>query len=93
MRYHKLPADLEDRVGHEYFVPDGVEQGGAGTADSVVLQDLLGGLRLPRTTLSRDEDEVIVELCQHGVVGVVCQRVAVMTQSEFNVPQTNPKKT
>lgn len=74
---HTLPPDLKDRVGHEHFVPDGVEQSGARTADSVILQNLFGGLCLSRSALSRDEDEVIVELCQHGVVGVVCQSVAV----------------
>lgn len=78
-------SDLQDGVGHEHFVPDGVEKRGARTADSVILQNLLGGLRLPRSALSGDEDEVIVELCQHGLVGVVRQGVAVVMHANFRL--------
>ena len=78
-------SDLQDGVGHEHFVPDGVEKRRARTADSVILQNLLGGLRLPRSALSGDEDEVIVELCQHGLVGVVRQGVAVVMHANFRL--------
>lgn len=65
-------SDLKDRVGLEHFVPDSVQQSGAGTTDSIILQNLLGGLSLPCSTLTRDQDEVIVKFSQHSVVGVVC---------------------
>ena len=74
-------SDLQHRVGHQHPVSDPVQEGGAGAADGVVLQDLLGGLRLPGAALSGDEDEVVVELRQHGVVGVVGQGVAGETRS------------
>lgn len=71
----RYPSDLEDGVGHEHFVADGVEQSRARAADGVILQNLLGGLSLPCAALTGDEDEMVVELCQHGLVGVVCQGV------------------
>ena len=41
------------------------------TTCSIVLQDLLGSLRLPSSTLPRDEDEMVVVLTAHHPVGVV----------------------
>lgn len=42
---------LEHRVGQQQSVSDIVQQFGTGAADSVELQDLLGGLRLSCSTL------------------------------------------
>lgn len=54
--------DLQDRIGHEHLVPDGVQQGATGAANSVILQDLLSGLGFSRPALSRDQNEVVISL-------------------------------
>lgn len=93
--WHQWTAsDLEDGIGHEHFVPDSVQQSRAGTADGIVLQNLLGGLCLPSSALPRDEDEVVVELRQHGLVGVVRQSVAAKRRRHHGIfgGQTSQQK-
>ena len=69
-------SDLQHGVGQQQAVADVVQEAGVGAADGVVLEDLLGGLRLARATLPGDEDEMVVELAQHGAEHVVGQSVA-----------------
>lgn len=53
---------LQDWDGEQQPVPGYLERLCHGTGNCQVLEDLLGGLCLPSSTLSRDEDEVVVEL-------------------------------
>ena len=70
------PSNLQHGVGQQQAVADVVQEAGVGAADGVVLEDLLGGFRLARAALPRDEDEVVVELAEHGAEHVVGQSVA-----------------
>ncbi len=72
---HVRATDLKHWIGEKQPVPDVIQEFCAWTADSVELQDFLGGLSLAGPTLPRDQDEVVVELRLHGAEDVVCQRV------------------
>lgn len=74
-------TDLKHWVGKEEPVSDIVQDFGTWTADSVELQNLLGGLSLARATLTRNQDEMVVKLRLHCSKDVVCQSVTVRGRS------------
>lgn len=67
---------LQDRIGEEQAIPDNLQLlcGRAGHREE--LEDLLGGFRLPGSTFSGDQDEVVVVLGAHEAIGVVSNGVA-----------------
>lgn len=67
---------LQDWDGQQQPVTGYLERLRHRTGHREVLEDLLGGLRLPSPALSRNEDEVVVELRAHHAVGVVGDGVA-----------------
>lgn len=67
---------LQDWDGEQQPVSGYLERLRHRTGHREVLEDLLGGLRLPSPALSRNEDEVVVELRAHHAVGVVGNGVA-----------------
>ena len=71
------PAHLQYGVGLQQPVLDGLHLVTGGAGNGVVLQDLLGGLRLARPALARDQDALIPALRAHGAIRVVRRGVAV----------------
>lgn len=69
---------LEHRVGLQQAVFDGLHLLAGRTGDGVVLQDLLGRLRLPGAALAGDEDALVLPLCSQGSVRIVRHGVAAM---------------
>lgn len=63
-----MKSHLQHRVGLQQAVFDGLHLVAGWTGDSVVLQDLLGRLRLPSAALPRDEDALVLSLCPQGTV-------------------------
>lgn len=76
---HIHVTDLKHWIGEKQPVPDIVQEFGTWTADSIELQDFLGGLGFAGPALPRDQDEVVVELRLHGAEDVVCQCVTEST--------------
>lgn len=67
---------LEDGVGLQQPVLDGLDLLAGRAGDSVVLQDLLGGLGFAGAALAGDEDALILPLGAQRAVGIVCDGVA-----------------
>lgn len=67
---------LQDWDGEQQPVTGYLERLRHRTGHREVLEDLLGGLCLPSPALSRNENEVVVELRAHHAVGVVGNGVA-----------------
>lgn len=67
---------LQDGVGLQQPVLDGLDLLAGGAGDSVVLQDLLGGLGLAGAALPRDEDALVPPLGAQRAVRVVRDGVA-----------------
>lgn len=61
-------AHLQHWVGLQQAVFDGLHLIAGRTGDGVVLQDLLGCLRLPGATLAGDEDALFLPLRPQGSV-------------------------
>lgn len=71
-----MVSHLQHRVGLQQAVFDGLHLIAGWTGEGVVLQDLLGRLRLPGTTLPGDEDALVLPLRPQGTVRVVCHCIA-----------------
>lgn len=71
-----MESHLQHGVGLQQAVFDGLHLVTGRTGDGVILQDLLGRLRLPGTALAGDQDALVLPLCPHGAVRVICHRVA-----------------
>lgn len=73
---NEVASHLQHRVGLQQAVFDGLHLLAGWTGDGVVLQDLLGRLCLPGTALPGDQDALVLPLCPHGTVRVICHRIA-----------------
>ncbi len=73
---NRMASHLQHRVGLQQAVFDGLHLLAGRTGDGVVLQDLLGCLRLPGAALPGDEDALVLSLGPQGTVRVVCHCVA-----------------
>lgn len=71
---------LQDGVGLQQPVLDGLDLLAGGAGDSVVLQDLLGGLGFAGAALAGDEDALILPLGAQRAVGIVGDGVAARGQ-------------
>lgn len=71
---------LQDGVGLQQPVLDGLDLLAGRAGDSVVLQDLLGGLGFAGAALPGDEDALILPLGAQGAVGIVRDGVAARGQ-------------
>lgn len=69
-------SHLQHRIGLQQAVFDSLHLVAGRTGDCIVLQDLLGRLRLPSSTFPRDQDALVLPFCPHGAVGVVCYSIA-----------------
>lgn len=67
---------LQDGVGLQQPVLDGLDLLAGGAGDSVVLQDLLGGLGFAGAALAGDEDALVLPLGAQRAVRVVRDGVA-----------------
>lgn len=70
---------LQHWVGLQQSIFDSLHLLAGRTGDGIVLQDLLGRLRLPGAALAGDEDALVLPLRPQGSVRVVCHGVAAVT--------------
>lgn len=73
---------LQHRVGLQEAVLDCLHLLTGGTGDGVVLQHLLGGLRLPSTALARDENALVLPFRAHRAVGIIRHSIAERRQRD-----------
>lgn len=66
-----LRSHLQDWVGLQEAITEGLHMAVGGAGDSVVQEDLLGGLGFTCSTLTGYKDALVLPLCLHGPVCVV----------------------